>query len=92
MHAMISLSSLVAQTVGGGGHPWAYAGGWGWPFGPLLGLVWLLVIVGALWLVVRAIRPRERSGLERAREILAERLARGEIGGDEYRQRLEQLR
>jgi uncharacterized membrane protein len=31
------------------------------------------------------------SGVERARGILAERYARGEIDGDEYRERLAQL-
>ena len=32
------------------------------------------------------------SGDERARDILAERFARGELTGEEYRERLEQLR
>ncbi len=36
--------------------------------------------------------PRvETPGLQRARDILAERYARGEIDGDEYRGRLDQL-
>ena len=33
----------------------------------------------------------ERSGVERARDGLAERYARGELSTDEYRERLEQL-
>ena len=37
--------------------------------------------------------PRvETPGVQRARDILAERYARGEIDGEEYRGRLEQLR
>jgi putative membrane protein len=36
--------------------------------------------------------PYQPTGMERARDILAERFARGEITGEEYRERLEQLR
>jgi putative membrane protein len=49
------------------------------------------VIAAVVWLVVRRTRGGERTGLETAREILAERFARGEIGADEYRERLGQL-
>ena len=41
--------------------------------------------------MMRGVRPRDRSGAERAREILAERYARGELSSDEYRERLEHL-
>jgi putative membrane protein len=41
---------------------------------------------------VRRIRPREATGIDRARQILAERYAGGEITTDEYRERLDQLR
>ena len=69
-------------------HGWGHHG---FPWGLLFGLFWLAVIAGVVWLVIRNGRPRARSGLEAARDILAERFARGEITVDEYRRRLEQL-
>ena len=63
--------------------------GW-WPVWPLL---WLVVIATVVWLFSRrrwgAARPQ--SGPDRARDILAERFARGELSVDEYRERLAQL-
>jgi putative membrane protein len=60
--------------------------------GGLLILLLLLAIVGLLvWLVVRS----KRSGntdTKSAREVLAERYARGEIDTEEYRTRSEQLK
>ena len=63
----------------------------GFPWGLLIGLLWLAVVACVVWLVIRTGRPRARSGLEAARDILAERFARGEITADEYRRRVEQL-
>jgi putative membrane protein len=59
--------------------------GW-WVVWPIL---WLAVIVAVAWFVSR--RWRRRDGLDHAREILAERFARGELSGEEYRDRLAQL-
>jgi putative membrane protein len=62
--------------------------GW-WPLWPIL---WIAVLVAIVWFLNRTWgRPRRDSGLDRAREILAERFARGEITHDEYRERLAQL-
>jgi len=56
----------------------------------LLVVVLLIVTVGLLiWLVVRD--RRSSRGARSAREILAERYARGEIDTDEYHQRRDQL-
>ncbi|MEO6201075.1 MAG: SHOCT domain-containing protein [Cryobacterium sp.] len=74
--------------------------GWGWPIG-------LLVLVGVILLVIVAVRafgaaerggsrgnseldspPRERNT---ARQVLDERLAKGELNADEYRERLKVL-
>jgi putative membrane protein len=63
-----------------------------WVFAPLMWAFWIAVIAGVIWLVVRRRRPVERSGVERARDILAERYARGELSGAEYRERLEELK
>ena len=80
----MTLLTLIASHA----HDWEH--GW-WPFWPLL---WLVLIVTVVWLLRRrhwsAARPQ--SGVDRARDILAERYARGELTSDEYRERLEQLR
>jgi putative membrane protein len=64
--------------------------GW-WPLWPLL---WLVVIVTIVWFFKRGRwnGPHLQTGADRARDILAERYARGEITGEEYRERLEGLR
>jgi putative membrane protein len=65
-------------------------GGW-WPIWPLL---WVALIGTLVWFLLRrrtaAAGPSDASG--RAKEILAERFARGEITSEEYRERLDQLR
>ncbi|MFB3739418.1 MAG: SHOCT domain-containing protein [Candidatus Velamenicoccus archaeovorus] len=66
----------------------------GWGGGPWF-LVFPLFWIGVLLLLGFAFRRRWggpwRSG-PTAEDVLAERYARGEIGADEYRQRLEVLR
>ena len=63
-----------------GDHDW-------WPVWPLL---WTALIGLVVWLVARRSR-RRHDPLDRAREILAERFARGAIGAEEYRTRLGDL-
>jgi putative membrane protein len=64
-----------------------HSGFWWLPFG----LVWIVLLGTVIWLVVRTVRQREPSGVERAIGILAERFARGELSGEEYRERLDEL-
>ncbi|GAA2774379.1 SHOCT domain-containing protein [Saccharopolyspora taberi] len=75
----------------------AYPGPWGphaggGPFW-LIPLGFLLVLFGLLatgvWLVAR--NTRQRSSSERAKDVLAERYARGEISTEDYRERYDQL-
>ncbi|NKZ04291.1 SHOCT domain-containing protein [Actinomadura latina] len=72
--------------------------GWMWLWGTAMVLFWVAVIGAAAWLVARAAAPRRtgapgpgKPGLEHAREILAERFARGEISTEEYDERLAKL-
>ena len=65
--------------------------GWGWLFLALL-------VVGVVLLVVALVRGRSgqgdaprSTGPSRAREVLDERYARGEIDGAEYQDRVQQL-
>ncbi len=55
-------------------------------------LLWVALLGAGIYFLVRNRRSRQPSGMERARDILAERYARGEITGEEYRERLEQLK
>lgn len=69
--------------------------GWGWLF-------WLVMVVGVILLVVVAVRAlgggvTDRAGVSRpparsrARGLLDERYARGELTTEEYRERLQTL-
>ena len=78
-----TLMSLLASQDDWDHHWWLL-----WP------LLWLVVIVTVVWFFKRRRwnGPRAQTGADRARDILAERYARGEITGEEYRERLEGLR
>jgi putative membrane protein len=81
MNALDTLTSVVASH---GEHD-----GYWFPFA----FLWLVLLGVLIWfLVTRGRRWRPPSGTDRASDILAERFARGEITGEEYRERLEQLR
>jgi putative membrane protein len=84
------LYELPLLFAGNGEEGWGPGGGF-WLGGPLIILLWIGLTAAVAWLVVRYARPAERSGVDRAREILAERYARGELSSDEYRERLERL-
>ena len=64
--------------------------GWMWIWGPL---TMLAIIAGIIALVLWAVRtkPQNQPHNSRAREILAERYAAGEIDHDEYQNRLSHL-
>jgi putative membrane protein len=83
--AAMNTLNAVTSVVGSHGE---HDGFW-FPFG----LLWLALIGAGIWFLVRGGRfRRPPSGMEQARDILAERFARGELTGEEYRERLEQLR
>jgi putative membrane protein len=81
---------------------WYGGDGWGWGGWLLMTVVMVLFWAVVITAVVVGIRyltgPRPTamhppgSGPPRAEDLLAERFARGEIDGDEYRQRLALLR
>jgi putative membrane protein len=81
MSAFHDVAPLIADAH------WDHGGVWWFPFAVL----WVLVLGTAIWFVARTVSRRERSGIERARDILAERYARGEVSGEEYRERLDEL-
>jgi putative membrane protein len=63
---------------------------WGHHWWPLWLLFWAALIGTVIWLIMRR-RDRRGDPLDRGREVLAERYARGELTGEEYRERLDEL-
>ena len=84
--AGMSTFTALTSVVGSDGE---HHGFW-FPFA----FLWLVLLGLVVWFVVRGAgwRHHHPSDMDRARGILAERFARGEITGEEYRERLEQLR
>ena len=86
---------FTPAASGGWGHMNGYGqAGWMWFWGPVMMLVWIAAIAVAVWLVVRVTDVRQREAAapsQNAREILAERYARGEISTEEYDERLAKL-
>jgi len=62
-----------------------------WFVFPFFWLLWIAVIATFLYFVVFRRRSGRCAGTDRPRAILAERFARGEITGEELRERLAQL-
>jgi len=85
--------TVLAPPAGNGdgwwGHMDGWGGGWMWLWGTLMMLSWVVIIAAAVWAVSRS---RDGDRTSRAREILEERYARGELTTEEYRERLEHLR
>ena len=78
---MTTLTALPLLTGDDWGHHW-----W-WPIWPIF---WVAVIGSLVWLYARR-RQRPHDPLDKAREVLAERYARGELTSEEYRARLDGL-
>jgi putative membrane protein len=78
---MTALTNIFALTADS---DWHQHGAWWLPFG----LLWIVLFAALIWFALRG----GRRGPRPAADILAERFARGEIGSEEYRSRLEELR
>ena len=91
---MDSYSLLVTINDDRWDHMDGWGGGWMWLWGIAMMTLFVVLIV---WLVRAATgngasSSPPRDPTDRAREILAERYARGELTTEEYRERVEQLR
>jgi putative membrane protein len=82
MNAALAALPLLTHEAGGD---------WGHPWWPLWLFFWAALIGTAVWLISRR-RSRHDGPLDRARELLAERYARGELSGEEYWERLDELK
>ncbi len=91
---LTSFGVLLANDLDG--HHGAWGGGWMWLWGTLMMIAFVALVGFAVWALARTQRPdqpdRRPDPTARAREILAERYARGEISGEEYREKIEELR
>ena len=90
---MVVLLGVLADAGDGWGHMGGWGGGWMWLWGLAMMALFVVLIV---WLVratsgPSAPLPPERSSADRAREILAERYARGDLSTEEYRERVAEL-
>ena len=68
--------------------------GWVWPMGAMM-IGWLLLVllvIAAVWAAISYNRRPAPQGHGSARQILAERYARGEMDTEEYHRRLDALR
>ena len=69
---------------------WGYGFGW---YGIVMMLaVWVLFVVGMVWLVRNLAAPSVGGPDSSARRILDERFARGELSAEEYEERRRVLR
>ena len=87
---MTAAVALLADTEGFD-HMNGWGGGWMWGWGVAMMVLFVVLIV---WLVrasaVPAV-PTPRDSVDRAREILSERYATGELSTEEYRERINEL-
>jgi len=91
---MFALQGVLADANGDDWNHMGWGGGWMWLWG--IAMMALLVVL-IVWLVrigsgaTPGGTPTARDPGERAREILAERFARGELSTEEYRERVAEL-
>lgn len=90
---MVAGVALIADAGDGWGHMHDWGGAWMWLWGLAMMILFGLFLV---WLV-RSVASssdgsRRADPTDRAREILAERFARGELSIEEYRERVSELK
>lgn len=86
---MVGALALLAQD-GRWDHMDGWDSGWMWMWGTLMMLTWVAILAGVAWLLIRHGREAQTTS-GRAREVLDERLASGEISPEEYRERRDLL-
>jgi len=92
---MLNIAGLLADADGDGwDHMGGWGGGWMWLWGVAMMVLFVVLIV---WLIRASIgqpaapAARGRDPMDNARQILAERYARGELSSEEYRERVGEL-
>lgn len=89
---MVSLATIFADTTTDGwGHMGGWGGGWMWLWGVAM---MVLFAASLIWLVQgtsRSAAPPTHDATSRAKAILAERYANGDLSTEEYRERVSEL-
>lgn len=90
-----ALAAAGDTGYGGYGYHGMMGPGFGWFIGPLMMLIFIALLVGAVVLVVRLLGGEigggKNRGADRSLEILRERFARGEIDTEEFEARRKSL-
>jgi putative membrane protein len=89
-HGVIVNVAVLANDHGWG-HMDGWGGGWMWIWGAAMMLLVVLLVVWLVRSIAGSSRPEPTDPSERARSILSERYARGELSTEEYRERLSEL-
>ena len=87
---MIAAALLFAQTEGWD-HMNGWGGGWMWLWGVAMMTLFVVLLVWLIRSSAGGSIPAPRNPVDRAREILAERYAKGELSTEEYRERVSEL-
>ncbi len=91
MTTLLAFATRLADPGNGNNMMWDNNNGGMWLWGTLITLVVVAAIGVAVWLTMRGTRQPHTPTPNRAREILDERLARGELSADDYQERLKVL-
>ena len=70
---------------------WDHMTGWGWAMMALFWTLGVALLAGLVWAATRRADGPGSGAQPTARDLLDERLARGEIDADEYRRRRDAL-
>lgn len=85
----MEMTMILAAVQSASANGWGHDGAWGW-WGGFALIFWLGLTAFAVYLFTHVRRGHSWTARS-ARDILAERLARGEIDPDEYEERLSHL-
>jgi putative membrane protein len=89
MSLFVTVGALVADRYGMMGD--GDGNGWMWVWGGMMILLLVVVIGAVVWAVARTAPRATPQPHDRARAILAERFARGDITSEEYQERAQHL-
>lgn len=88
---MAGFATILADTNDGWGHMGGWGGGWMWLWGVAMMVLFATLIVWMFRSADRISAPPTRDPSDRARQILAERYASGDLSTEEYRERVSEL-
>ena len=89
---LVAAPLAAGCVVGGAGYDYGMMGGYGgWWFMPILGIIFLGLIIWAVVALVRGQSGSQSPGADSALEILKRRYARGDIDKEEYEQKKKDL-